>query len=116
MGINDNLRQDIIDFFDNIEGMESNDQVKTLENLINKYAHLNSTTLLLDHRDLQRIIGMSKELMSNSNLKKSFRTSTGNRIVQYEEARILQIICATISFLNSKDCLKKIPKFNYKED
>ena len=98
----------------NMETQTTNDKRETLRNIIDKYVHLSTAEHLLDDHDLREIISGAKTLFAN----KSMPTCMGDSIrktAPADEANVC-VIEATISALNKRDCLKKLPKFDYRDD
>lgn len=114
MSVRETLEADIIAFFKQIESQNTNDQRQTLRLLIDKYIHLTTSSMLMDKHDLEVIVSSAKTLMS----QKTFPAYLGNnkRRVGEEEQATVCIIESTISHLNKNDCLKRLPKFDYRED
>ena len=85
---------------------------KTLRLLMDKYVHLFSTPVLLDKHDFDMIKSHAHTFFVNSAFPKQIG-STRREVSNYE-ATTLSIIEGTISVLNSKECFKKLPKFDYR--
>lgn len=114
MALKDELEVDIKRFFEQIEKQNPQDQKETLRLLMNKYIHLSTSEYKLDYYDLNSIIGDAKGRFAN----KTFPVFLGDRRRKVEESEQanLCVIESTIAHLNKSDCLKKMPKFDYKED
>ena len=114
MSVKDTLDSDIINFFEHIDNQNVNDRRQTLRQLMDKYIHLTKAELLMDKHDLEVIISNAKTLMAQS----AFPVSLGNskRRVHENEQVALCLIESTVSHLNKKDCLKRLPKFDYRSD
>lgn len=112
--LKEQLNSDIIKFFDNIRNQTKNDQVETLKQLLDKYIHLNKSDYLMDSYDLNKILGSAKQNFSNNNMK----IFLGERKVPVVQGDLpnLCVIEATIGHLNKIGCLKKIPKFDKREN
>jgi len=108
------IEQDISQFFREIKGMSSLDKKKTLSNLMDKYLHITTATILLDKQDFELIKGNAAKLYIDrawpKNMKEGF-----SREIAGSDAVNISLMEATIMHLNYKDCLKKNPKFNYEE-
>lgn len=111
--LKDDLEQDIMRFFTEIEKMTVGDKKKTLINLFDKYLHLSTAGILFDKQDFDRIKGQATKLYLDRAWPKKFNNSYSD--ISTSEAPNACMIEATIGYLNGKDCLKKLPKFNYKE-
>jgi len=114
MSVKDTLDSDIINFFEHIDTQNINDKKKTLLQLIDKYIHLTKAEFLMDKHDLEVIISNAKTLMAQS----TFPVNLGNskRRVHENEQVALCLVESTVSHLNKKDCLKRLPKFDYRDD
>ena len=106
------LEQDIKEALVNIEKQLPEHQVKTLMLVFQKHLNLNQGTMLLDKGDFDMI----RSFAHKEFLDKAFPKYVGSnrREISHTEANMLCIIEATISYLYSKDCLNKLPKFDYK--
>jgi len=114
MSIKNELEVDIKRFFEQIETQDSNDKKETLRLLMDKYIHLSKSNYIMDNHDLNTIMSNAKNLF----VQKTFPAFLGKRKVQVSqgEQSNLCVIEATIGHLNKKDCLKRMPKFDYKEN
>jgi len=112
--LEEQLNSDIIRFLDNIRNQTKNDQIYTLRNLFDKYIHLNQADYLMDSYDLNRIVGSAKTKFCNDNMK----VFLGERKVPVTQGDLsnLCVIEATIGHLNKIGCLKKLPRFDKRED
>lgn len=113
MSIKDQLDSDIEAFFRNIDGQLYESKKKTLKMLLDKYIHLYSAPVLLDKNDFEMIKSHAHTFYLNSSFPKTVG-ETRREISQYE-ANVLSIIEGTIDLLNSKECFKKLPKFDYRD-
>lgn len=113
MSIQDQLEADIHAFFENIERQLPEGKRKTLRMLIDKYAHLFSTPVMLDKHDFDMVRSHAHTFFINSTFPK-FVGDSRREIDQYE-ASMLSIIEGTITVLNNKECFKKMPRFDYKK-
>lgn len=113
MSVNDNLDSDIYEFFENIEKQLPEARRRTLKLLIDKYAHLNSTPALLDKYDFDMIKDAAHKFFVSSAFPK--KIGSNRREISGSDTNILSIIEGTIQVLNGKDCLKKLPKFDYRD-
>lgn len=112
--IKDQLESDIKRFFEQIEKQNHNDQLQTLRNLLDKYIHLSSCDFVMDYHDLSSIVSHAKGVFTNKNFP-VFLGKKKRRVYESEQANLCMVE-ATVSYLNKNDCLKKLPKFDYKED
>jgi hypothetical protein len=110
----DQLNSDIMRFLENIRNQTKNDQIKTLRQLFDKHIHLNKAEYIMDSYDLNRIIGSAKQKFANDNMK----IFLGERKVKVSPGDLpnLCVIEATIGHLNKIGCLKRLPKFDKRED
>lgn len=113
MTTKDTLDFDVENFFKEIENQNANDQRQTLRNLMDKYIHLTQSEYLMDSSDLLRIITLSKTIFANKTMP-IYLGEKNKRVSDGDQANLC-IIEATIAFLNSKECLKKIAKFDIKK-
>lgn len=118
MSIQDQLESDISAFFRNIEGQLPEARKKTLKLLIDKYAHLYSTTVVLDKHDFDMIKDHARQFFVNSSFPKKIGSTKNpgytNKEISGGDINVLSIIEGTISVLNGKECLKRLPKFDYR--
>ena len=113
MTLKDEIETDIIKFFEQSEKQGISDKRETLRNLLGKYIHLSSAGYVMDHYDLKSIISQAKSKW----VEKSFPLYLGDterKVLETEQANLC-LIESTISHINKNECLKKIPKFDYRE-
>jgi len=115
MSLKQELDVDIIKFLDHIEDQNMNDKVDTLRLLFDKYIHLSTAECLLDMHDLRSIITSSKGDMATRKMPNFLGRKLKVQLTTDEDISAC-IAEATISLLNKKDCLKKLPKFDYVEN
>ena len=97
-----------------LEGQFFEDQIDTLKHLVKKFIHLDNSSFKLRKHDLFNIISTAKTTMAQNTMPLYL---DGKDIpIQMEEARLIIIIQATISYLNGKDCFKKLPVINYSKE
>jgi hypothetical protein len=108
------LEVDMARFLDNIETQNRNDRLETLRNLMDKYLHLTTCEHVMDHHDLINIISNAKGSFANN----TFPIYLGDKKIQVSPSDLsnLCVIESTVSYLNNKECLKKMPKFNKKKE
>ena len=114
MATEDELDIDIMRFFEQIENQEPNDKIKTLRLLMDKYIHLSKSSHMMDNADLFNIISQAKSMFA----RKAFPVFFGERcskVLQSDQPNLC-VIESTIVYLNKNDCLKKMPKFDYREN
>lgn len=113
VSLKQDLEHDIAQFLREMEKMLPEDQKKHLFMLVEKYCHITTSTMLLDKYDLDMIKSAAHSIW----LDKPARAYLGKnrREVTSGDINVLRIVEGTIAHLNSKDCLKKLPKFDYKE-
>jgi hypothetical protein len=112
MSLKEEIELDILDFFKSIDVSGTNDRKEKLRMLLSKYAQLSSSELAMDDTDLRSIITGAMYSMSNRTLP-MFLGENGKQVAQ-EHQQIVCIIESTVSQLNKKDCLKRLPKFDFK--
>ena len=112
--LEEQLNSDITRFLENIRNQTKNDQIKTLRQLFDKHIHLNKADYLMDSYDLNRIIGSAKQKFADNNMK----IFLGERKVPVTQGDLpnLCVIEATIGHLNKIGCLKRLAKFDRRED
>lgn len=108
------LEVDVLRFFEQIDTQNSNDKVKTLRNLLDKYLHLNTSDYMMDDHDLRSIVSDAKARFARDNMP--IFLGDHKRKVAPGDIPNLCVVEATIAHLNGKDCLKKLPKFDKRED
>ncbi len=108
------LDVDIERFFDNIESQSHSDKKQTLKDIFEKYLHLTSSDYMMDYFDLNDIVGHAMTLFATE----TFPVHLGykRKKVQEDNLRYLCLIESTVMHLNKKGCLKKIAKFDKRED
>lgn len=117
--MNNNIYKDVVEALETLDNQAYSDKVRTLTMLIEKYVHKNKADHLMGYRDLHSIIDKAKQKMSTENFPKYLEsTSKFNNIRKVEENynKHICVIESTILHLNKLDCLKRLPKFNYKQD
>lgn len=112
MSLQEEIERDINQFFREIQNMPGQDQKKALKNLMDKYFHLTTATILFDASDYKLIKNHAGHLYTSRSWPKKMKTGF-SREVEGADAVNISIVEATILHLNSKDCLKKVPKFDY---
>lgn len=113
MRLEEELNSDISQFFRQIESQLPENKKETLRLLIDKYCHISSVPIVFDRYDFDMISQAAHKFFLDSDLPKV--VGEKKRIIQGNDLRTLSIIEGVITYLNSKDCLKKQPKFDYKE-
>jgi len=111
--LKDDLEQEINQFFREIHNMLPEGKKKALLLLFDKYMHLSTTPMKLDKGDFDAIKESGIQLFKDQGFPKAFNNS--HREISTYEAANFCLIEATISHLYSKDCLKKMPKFDLKQ-
>lgn len=114
MDLKDQLNIDILRFFEQIENQSQNDKIQTLRNLFDKYMHLNTADYIMDYHDLNMIVSNAKTIFA----QKTFPAYLGDKKIKVMESEQpnLCVIESVVSHLNKNGCLKKLPKFKYKQD
>lgn len=107
------IRQDAMDFLNTTDRMSYNDKIQMLTNLLQKYAILGKSDVMLNKKDLINIVSTSK--LKFTELTMPVEMSDSEIPVHQNELGALCIIESTIAFLNKNDCLKRLPKFDYKK-
>ena len=112
--LKEQLEVDILRFLENIETQTASDKIQTLRHLLDKYIHLSQAELLLDAHDLTVIINDAKNIFATQAMP--VHLGATRRPVGPADLPNLCVIEATVKHLNKKDCLKKIAKFDKRED
>jgi len=114
MSLKEEVEVDIKRFFEHMDSQNSIDREETLRNLLDKYVHLTTAEHILSPYDLAMIVGGANTLFKS----KSMPTYIGPKLAktcQSDEIHLC-VIESTITVLNSHDCLKKLPKFDYRDN
>ena len=114
MSLKDQIDIDILEFYKNIDILGSNNRKEILRDLLSKYAQLSSDEFKMNNINLSEIIDQAKTLMSNKTMP-MFLGDKKKKVQEHEQATIC-IIESTISHMNKNDCLKRLPKFDYKDN
>lgn len=114
------IRQDALNFINNLDKMPHRERVAKLIELLQEHADMGTKDVVLDHSDLLSIVGEANKLWVNSStpmeISKTAKDMGHNYVtLNYSEYNQLCLIKGTISVLNGKECFKKIPKFNEKK-
>lgn len=112
--LKEQLEVDILRFLENIETQNTSDKIQTLRHLFDKYLHLSQAELLLDAHDLSVIINNAKSIFATQSVP--IHLGVTKRPVGPADLPNLCVIEATVAHLNKKDCLKKMAKFDKRED
>mgnify|MGYP006928159665 CR=1 FL=1 len=105
---------DIIQFFTDIEAQSHNDKKKTLKLLFEKYLHLNTAEHVMDRHDLNSIIDLAGRKFATE--KFPVHLDYERKRVEQDKLRHMCMVEATIVHLKNTECLKKLPKFDKRED
>jgi len=111
--LKEELERDIQQFFQQVENQLPEGKRDTLKLLIDKYCHISSAPILFDKSDFDMIEQFAQKFFVNAHLPKVI--GKNRRTIEGGDLRVLAIIEGTISYLQSQDCFKKLPKFDYKE-
>jgi hypothetical protein len=112
--IEQQLEVEIKRFLENIENQNHSDRISTLRNMFDKYLHLSTCDHMMDRHDLTSIINSAKSSFAS----KTMPIHLGEKCQKVRQSDLsnLCIIEATISHLNQNNCLKKLAKFDVRED
>ena len=105
---------DIDYFFKDIEYGYERDAKQKLKTLLLKYAGANLPEKKIDHQDLFDIIGSAKQKFANETLV-IFLGQDRNKVAPEDMANVC-VIEATIGHLNKIKCLRRLVKFDKRED
>jgi len=115
MGLNDSINKDVLDTLKILETQNHSDKIATLTLLLETYTHKNKAMHLMDSYDLSTIISSSKNKMSTESFPKFLKSNSLTKQVNQDHQILLCMVEATIGHMNKLDCLKRLPKFDYKE-
>jgi hypothetical protein len=105
---------DIDCFFKDIKYGHERDAKHTLKTLLLKYAGAGLPEKKIDHQDLFDIIGSAKQKFASENLV-VFLGQDRNKVAPVDMANLC-VIEATIGHLNKIKCLRRLVKFDKRED
>lgn len=105
---------DINKFFEELKYNNESNAKHSLKVLLEKYSGKGLSEKKIDHKDLFKIIGSAKMNFSNENL--TIYLGQDKRKVAPEDIANLCVIEATIGHLNKIKCLKRLVKFDKRED
>ena len=112
--LKEQLEVDILRFLENIETQNFSDKIQTLRHLFDKYIHLSKSEHLMDAHDLSIIITNAKNLFDTQTLP--VYLGVKKRQVGVADIPNLCLVEATIAHLNKKECLKKMARFDKRDD
>lgn len=107
------LKQDIYKSLEQMSSQTREDQAKTILLLVQKYVHTNSTPFIMSCGDFEHIKQLAHQHVISNSFPKYIDKKSKN--IDGPDIGVISIIEGTISFLSSRDCFKKDPKFNYIE-
>jgi hypothetical protein len=112
--LKEQIEVDIKRFLENIDSQSANDKVGSLRTLLDKYLHLTTCDYMMDYHDFRTIISGANSKFQHSSLP--VHIGKKKQQVRQEDFGNFCVIEATISHLNKNDCLKKLAKFDKRED
>lgn len=114
MSLEEEIEIDIPQFFRQIENCDTGTKFEILRMLIHKYSYISTSPFIMDSYNLRSIINGAKSKFAND----SFPIFLGERKIKITQSELsnLCIIESAIAHLNKNDCLKKMPKFDKRED
>jgi len=112
--LKDEIEQDVLTFFDKIEGLAYRDKLEMLRMVLSKYALLSKSDCMLEKADLFAISSHAKKNMAQD----QSQVHLGERChkLNFDEIRMMCITKAVVAVLNGKECFKRMPKFDIRED
>ena len=110
------MELDICNFFRQIDNQNFTDQKETLKLLLDKYCHITKSDYMMDMHDLRSITSSAVGKASSNSMNKCLESGSRKVKLSQEEMIKIFIVESTIGHLNKKGCLKKMAKFDYKED
>lgn len=108
------LELDIKNLVDSMDNMSRVDKEKALKNMFEEYLHLNSCDYLMDNYDLQCIITDAKTSFANDVMPVFLGEK--KKKVKSNDLPNFVVIESTIRHLYKNNCLKKVPKFDKRDD
>jgi len=114
--LKEQLEIDVLRFFENIENQDISGQRQTLRNLLDKYIHLTKTAYMMDAHDLREIISDAKSRFARESAVIYIKSGSISKRVSQDELANFFVIESAISHLNKKDCLKRMPKFEKRDE
>ena len=112
----DSIYKDVIETLSTLETQCHSDKVQTLTLLLNKYQHLNKVDHLMDYHDLQSIVNQSKKILESMSCPKFLKSGILTKRIEQGDQIHLALAEATINRINRLDCLKRLPRFDYREN
>lgn len=112
--LKEQLDIDILRFLENIESQNVSDRIQTLRHMFDKYIHLSKAEHMMDAHDLSMIINDAKNIFATQTMP--IYLGSTKRLVNAVDLPNLCLTEAVIAHLNKKDCLKKMVKFDKRED
>lgn len=112
--LKEQIEVDIKRFLENIDSQSRNDKTESLRTLLDKYLHLSTCDYMMDYHDLRSIVSNANSKFQNSSLP--IHIGNKKQKVRQEDFGNYCVIEATITHLNKNDCLKKLAKFDKRED
>jgi hypothetical protein len=106
------ISQDALEFLNQIDTLSHSAKRDLLVLLLQKYALLSTTELLLDKRDFDDIISASKGLFAHKTMPVKLQGS--DIPLDHHQIANLCVIESTISVLNKHKAFNKIPHFKEK--
>jgi hypothetical protein len=97
-----------------LDNQNYNDQIESVRKLVEKYVHLTTTDHMMDGFDLKKIINNAKSIFAKENTK-IYLGKKKTPISQSDMSNYC-VIEATIRYLNTIGCLKKLPKFDKRDE
>lgn len=108
------MEKDIDDFFTSTKYESESNCKHRLEMLLKKYSGATSGIQKIDGKDLFAIIGSAKQKYANENVV--IFLGQEKKKVAPEDVANMFVVEATIGHLNKIGCLKRLVKFDKRED
>lgn len=106
------VEEDILEFLSKVDGLRFEDRKALLTLLVNKHVVLSSAPLIMGYEDLELILSMARNIYVATPAPLFIPDRKGDG-VELSTAQFNQycLIESVVSFLNSKDGIKRLPKF-----
>lgn len=111
--VSEQIDQEIADFLDSIDKQLFETKKKKLMEFMDKFLDLYSKELTFEVKDFDMIRSNAIQLYKDLSFPKDFKNSY--KSITPDQAPNFCLILSTINYLESQDCLKRMPKFNLKQ-
>lgn len=105
------IEADLQEYLENDKRQHINERLTSLMAIFDKYLTMDSKHVEITYKELVSIIGIAKMNAANQTTP----ISIGDRVVPSNEEGHVAMVESVISFLNGKEILKHLPKFEDKK-